>query len=272
LPVMAEAVGEKDVGQGPEGDGGGQGADENTQTEETGGVSFAEINGGDAEDGGKNRDPADDEGIAEGGRIGFSVSTKDREESDEDATDQTDGVGFKNVGGHARAIPDIVSDIVGDGGGVTGVVLFEFGFNFSDEVGSDIRSFGVNSSTEPGKHADERGSEGEAGQAVDRGAEAKVLGGEHVKDTDRKQGKSHHQKPCDRASVEGVPKSSGPANGRGLGRPNIRHDGDPHSAKSGEKAACGTDQEANSRGQVFKIANCSKKEESDAGDGLELAV
>ena len=98
------------------------------------------------------------------------------------------------------------------------------------------------------------------------------MGSDHIEPTDREQGESHHQKSGDRASVEGVPRSGGATNGGGLGRSDIRHDGDPHSAKSGEKAACGSDQEANSRGQVFKVANGGKKKEGDAGDGLELAV
>jgi hypothetical protein len=99
-----------------------------------------------------------------------------------------------------------------------------------------------------------------------------VLGSNHIKDADGEQSKSHHQKPGDCASVEGVPKGGSTANGSGLGRPNIRHDGNPHSAKSGEKAACGTDQEANSRGQVFKVANGGEKKKGDARDGLKLAV
>jgi len=57
-----------------------------------------------------------------------------------------------------------------------------------------------------------------------------------------------------------------------LGSADIGHDGDAHSGKTGDETTGGTDQEANARGKIFKIADGGKEEEGDGGDGLELAV
>ena len=57
-----------------------------------------------------------------------------------------------------------------------------------------------------------------------------------------------------------------------MGSADIGHHGDAHSGETGNETTGGTDEEANSRGKIFKIADGGEEEEGDAGDGLELAV
>ena len=126
LAVVGETVGEENMGEWPEGSGGGECAEEDAEAEETGRVAASKIHREDSEDGGENGNSPDDKGIAKGGRLGLAVSTQYGEVGDKDAADQTDGVGFKNISGHSGTVSDIVSDVIGDGGGIAGVIFFEF--------------------------------------------------------------------------------------------------------------------------------------------------
>ena len=56
--------------------------------------------------------------------------------------DRRNDVGLEEVGRHARAIADVVADVVRDDGGVTRIVLRDAGFHFADEVGAHVRRLG----------------------------------------------------------------------------------------------------------------------------------
>jgi hypothetical protein len=170
LPVVAETVWKKDLREGPKGGGRGDSAKEYAEAKEAGGIATSEIHCEDAKDGGENRDSAYDEGVTEGGGFGFAISTEDGEVGDENTPDQADGVSFKDIRGHSGAVPDVISDVVGDGGGIAGVILFEFRLDFAHEVSPDVSSFGVDAASETCKHADEGSAEGEASETVDGGA------------------------------------------------------------------------------------------------------
>ena len=163
LAVVAETVWKKDLGQGPKGGSRGESAEEYAEAEETGGIATSEIHREDAKDGGENGDSSYDEGVTEGGGFGFAIATEDGEVGDENTPDQADGVSFKDICGHSCAVPNVISHVVGDGGGIAGVIFFEFGFDFAHEVGPDVGSFGVDPASQTCKHANEGSTEGEAG-------------------------------------------------------------------------------------------------------------
>ena len=48
-------------------------------------------------------------------------------------------VGLEQVGGHAGAVADVVAHVVGDGGGVAGVVLGDARLDLADQVGARRR-------------------------------------------------------------------------------------------------------------------------------------
>ena len=52
--------------------------------------------------------------------------------------DERDLARLEQVGGHPRAVADVVADVVGDHGGVARVVLVHPLFDLADEVGADI--------------------------------------------------------------------------------------------------------------------------------------
>ncbi len=65
---------------------------------------------------------------------------------------QGDGIGFKQVGGHACAISHVVSHVVGNHSGVARVVFRNSSFYLANQVGADVGPFGENTSTQAGKN------------------------------------------------------------------------------------------------------------------------
>ena len=204
LAVVAETVWKKDLGEGPKGGGRGEGTEEDAEAEEAGGIATSEIHCEDAKDGRENGDSAYDEGVTEGGGFGFAIATEDGEVGDENTPDQADGVSFKDICGHSGTVSHVVSDVVGDGSGIAGVIFFEFRFDFAHEVGSDVGSFGVDAASETCKHADEGSTEGEAGETVDGGAEAEIFAGNHIEGSDREKGQSDDEQAGDGSAIERV--------------------------------------------------------------------
>jgi len=235
----------------PEDCGGGEGTHENAEAEKAGGVSLAEVDSENAENGGEDGDAADDEGVSEGSGIGLAIAPEDGEVGYQNTADEADGVGFKDIGGHPSAIADIIADVVGNGGGVTRVIFLELGFEFANEVCANIGGFGVDASAQTSEDADERGSEGEAGQAIDGGAEAEPAGSDEIEGADGEKSERDDEQAGDSATVEGITQGGSAANGGGLGSANVGHDGDSHACESGNEAAGGTDDKADTGGNIL---------------------
>ena len=188
LAVVTKPFWKKDMSERPENCGGGEGTNENAEAEKTGGVPFAEVDSENPENRGEDGDAADNEGVGEGSGIGLAIAPEDGEVGHENTADEADGVGFKDIGGHPSAIADVIADVVGNGGGVARVIFFELGFEFANEVCADIGSFGVDATAQTSEDADERGSESEAGQAIDGGTEAEPAGGDEIEGADGEEG------------------------------------------------------------------------------------
>ena len=235
----------------PENCGGGEGTNENAEAEKAGGVFLTEVDSENPENRGEDGDASYDEGVGEGSGIGLAIAPEDGEVGYKYTADEADGVGFKNIGGHPSAIADIIADVVGNGGGVTRVIFFELGFEFANEVGADIGGFGVDASAQTSEDADERGSEGEAGQAIDGGTEAEPAGGDEIEGADGEESEGDDEQAGDGATVEGITQGGGPANGGGLGSANVGHDGDSHACESGHEATGSADDEADASGNIL---------------------
>ena len=65
--------------------------------------------------------------------------------------DDRDDVRFEQIGGHAGAVADVVTDVVGDDRRVARVVLGDAGLHFADQVGAHVGAFGEDATAEPGK-------------------------------------------------------------------------------------------------------------------------
>ncbi len=60
-------------------------------------------------------------------------------------------VGLVEVGTHAGDVAHVVTDVVGDRGGVAGIVLGDAGFDLADQVGTDVGGLGVDAATDAGE-------------------------------------------------------------------------------------------------------------------------
>jgi hypothetical protein len=82
--------------------------------------------------------------------------------------DQRDGVGLEEVRGHAGAVAHVVTDVVGDGGGVARIVLRDALLHLADQVGADVGRLGEDAAADSHEHGQQCGAETEALQYLRR--------------------------------------------------------------------------------------------------------
>ena len=70
---------------------------------------------------------------------------------------------LEEVGAETCDITDVVAYVIGDGGGVTRVILGDVRFCLTDEVGAHIGSLGVDTAADTVEHGDYRATEGITG-------------------------------------------------------------------------------------------------------------
>ena len=98
-----------------------------------------------------------------------------RPRSRDERGDDRDLVGLEEVGGHAGTVADVVTDVVGNGGGVARVVLRDAGFDLADEVGAHVGGLGEDAAADTHEQGDERRPEAES----DEDGRRRVLEDEH---------------------------------------------------------------------------------------------
>ena len=73
-------------------------------------------------------------------------------------------VRLEQVGGHPRTVADVVAHVVGDGGGVPGIVLGDPLLDLAHEVGAHVGGLREDAATDPHEHGEQRAAEPEADQ------------------------------------------------------------------------------------------------------------
>ena len=148
-------------------------------------VGGAQLRGQDADERADDADGADDQRQQQ-------ALGAERGLAQDQGGDQRDGVGLEQVGGHAGAVTHVVTDVVGDGGGVARVVLGDAGLDLADEVGADVGGLGEDAAADTHEHGEQGAAEAEAlehgrgvgvvGEEHDAGAEQAQADGEHADD------------------------------------------------------------------------------------------
>ena len=105
-----------------------------------------------ADDGGHDRHRAECQRVHHSAHAGAG----DHQGAEHHGGNQRDGVGFKQVGGHAGAVAHVVAHVVGNHGRVARIVLGNAGFDLAHQVGADVSALGENAAAEPGKDRDQR--------------------------------------------------------------------------------------------------------------------
>ena len=157
-------------------------------------------------------DRGDDAGAADRQRIEHDVGDIRRrrrriDRGQNHGGDDRHRIGLEKVGRHARAVADIVADIVGDGGRVARIVLGNTCLNLADEIAADIGTLGEDAAAETREDRDERGAEAERDQRVDDlavgGAKPRPLGQHREVDRDRQERQASDEHARHRARSEG---------------------------------------------------------------------
>ena len=151
--------------------------------------------------------------------------------------DRGDDVGFEQVGGHARAVADIITDIVGDRGGVARIVLGDTCLHLAHHVAADIGALGEDAAAETGENRDQRGAEGGRDERVDhlaaRRIEAERAGEEPEIDRNAEQPEAGDKQPGHRAGLEGEVEPASQRLGRRLRDADIGAHGHVHADEAG---------------------------------------
>ena len=92
-------------------------------------------------------------------RVAHRAGEEDRRQ--QHGGDDGHHVGLEQIGRHAGAVAHVVAHVVGDHGGVAGVVLGDAGFHLADQVGAHVGALGEDAAAEPGEDRDQRSAEAE---------------------------------------------------------------------------------------------------------------
>lgn len=155
----------------------------------------AKVDDAEAEETGHTEDGPDPEatmdtlkrGVRRGVGLGTDRIGRDDRAEDADATDEQgeddslmpergetqdhgrhngDLVRLEHVGRHAGAVANIVTDVVGDGGGVARIIFRNVLLDLADEVCSDVRGLGVDATAHAHEECEQRATEAEAEQRL----------------------------------------------------------------------------------------------------------
>lgn len=151
-------------------------------------------------------DRSDDRHAAQYQRIQHGIGTGfgQHQAAQQHGGDDGDRIGFKEVGRHAGAVADVVTDVVGDHRRVARIVFGNAGFDLADQIGADVGALGEDAAPQPRENRDQRGAEGQADQRVQRLFHRQAhLQQQCVVAGHAQQAQPDHQHAGDRAAAEG---------------------------------------------------------------------
>ena len=124
---------------------------------------------GDAHEEGAD-DGGDDRGRAQRQRIDRAIGARilHGQAAEQHGGDDGDGVGLEQIGSHAGAVADIVTDVVGDDGRVARIILRDAGLDLAHQVRAHVGALGEDAAAETREDRDQRAAEGQAHQRVQR--------------------------------------------------------------------------------------------------------
>ena len=163
---------------------------------------------------------------------------------------------FEQISTHTGNITDVVTNVIGNSGRVTGIVFRNVRFNFADQIGADVRGLGVNTPGDSREQSDGRGAKAKARQVSDRISHVRIIGaaigrtvvlthGERVEqndqteDTERDDVKAH-----DGAAGKGNLKRGVQGLFRGLHRLDVSFRRNLHAHPAGQRGQARAGQEA----------------------------
>ena len=112
---------------------------------------------------------------------------------------------FEQVRCHARAVADVVADVIGDHRRIARIVFRNSGFDLADQIGADVGALGEYASAQPREDRNQRCAESKPDHRMQQFAHVgcRVRRAQHpVEAGDADQSESDHQQAGDRAAAE----------------------------------------------------------------------
>ncbi len=185
-------------------------------------------------------------------------------------------IGLEQVGRHAGAVADIVTDVVGDRGRVARIVLGDAGLDLADEVAADVSTLGEDAAAKTGKDRDQRGAEAERDHGIDDDAavrgELHRMGQEAEIEGDAEQREAGDQHAGDGAGLEGELEAARERGGRGLRGAHVGANGDVHADEAGRARQDRADGEADRNQHAEEIGEHREDHDADDADRGVLAA
>ena len=178
-------------------------------------------------------------------------------------------VRLEQVGGHAGAVADVVTDVVGDHGGVARVVLGNSGLDLADEVSADVGGLREDAAAEAGEHRDQRATEGEPDEILHGRLRrvAEGTGEEPVVAGDAEQAETDDEQPRDRPGAERDLERGRNALARRLRRAKVRADSDVHADEARRGGEHCPDHEAERRTPTERVVEPDQNDRQDRDNG-----
>ncbi len=153
--------------------------------------------------------------------------------------DQGDGVGLKQVSGHACAVAHVVADVVGDRGRIPRVVFGDVLLNLANQVSADVSGLGEDTAADAHEHGKQGGAEAKALQHAGRVA---LIDKDDHRGAEQAKPDSEHA--CHAAGAERDPHGRALACLLGRGRdPDVAADSEPHASEAGDSGEQRPDKE-----------------------------
>jgi len=198
--------------------------------------------GEDADDGGDHADGRDDQRQ-------HQAEFPESRAAEDQGRDEDHGVGLEEVGCHSRAVAYVVADVVGDGRGVTGIVLGDVLLDLADEIGADVGGLREDAAADAHEHGQQGRTEAEALEHLgsltgvdedDQGrTEQTESDREHARDTTGSERDAH------RTLLPGVL--------RGSGHADVAAHCEPHAHVAGDAGEDRPDEEEDAPADAFGV-------------------
>ena len=176
-------------------------------------------------------------------------------------------IGFEQIGRHARAIADIVTDIVRNRCRVAGVIFRNTGFDLTHEIGANVRALREDTAAETREDRDQRGTEAERDKRVNhdpvRCSMAHRAGQHPEINGDAEQCEARDEHAGHGTRLEGDIKTCSKRLRRGLRRPHIRAHRHIHADKACETRQDRTNRKPDGDRQLQEIRDDNKQHHAD---------
>jgi hypothetical protein len=218
-------------------------------------------------------DRRDDRHTAEHQRVDHAVGTDfgRGQVAEQHGRDHGHRVGLEEIGRHAGAVADVVTDVVGDHGRVARVVFRDTGFDLAHQVGADVGALGEDAAAETGEDGNQRTAEAQADQRRERCfrvamGEIGVIAG-HAEQT-----QAHHQHAGDGAAAERDLQGGVHALVGGLGGAQVGAHRDVHADVAGGAGQHRAEREADGGQRAQGHPQADEQHRTDDADGGVLTV